>query len=164
MLVLKDNIHIQAPVERLFLLSTSLAIVQEDLGMRPVRGSGATRTEGLAVGGDQIRWEGWQLGMWHYHVSLIEVYEPYRFFRDSMVAGRFRMFQHDHEFTEIGGQVLLKDTVRFAMPFGPMGRKVGKHVMVPHIRRLLRRRFARLKRLAESNEWRAYLPSDAERD
>jgi hypothetical protein len=31
-------------------------------------------------------------------------------------------------------------------------------VMVPHIRRLLRRRFALLKRIAESEEWREYVP------
>jgi ligand-binding SRPBCC domain-containing protein len=38
-----------------------------------------------------------------------------------MVAGHFKSFRHDHEFTEIGGQVLLKDTIRFAMPLGALG-------------------------------------------
>jgi ligand-binding SRPBCC domain-containing protein len=75
-----------------------------------------------------------------------------------MVAGRFKSFQHDHEFTEIGGQVLLKDTVRFSLPLGLAGRLVGKYIMIPHIRNLMRRRFQLLKRIAESDEWRNYLP------
>jgi len=157
MFVVKDNTHILAPIERCFLLSTSLALVERELGMRPVAKGDATRTEGLVVGGDRIRWEGWRFGMPQVHVSLISAFEPYRYFQDRMISGRFKTFQHDHEFTEIGGQVLLKDTVRFAMPFGFAGRLVGKHVMVPHIRGLLQRRFALLKRIAESEEWRKYL-------
>lgn len=159
MFVIKDTIHIMAPIERVFLLSTSLALVERELKMRPVAKGGATRTEGLVVGGDRIRWEGWQLGLPQHHVSLISAYEPNRFFQDKMIAGRFKSFAHDHEFTEIGGQVLLKDTVRFAMPLGVAGRLVGKYVMIPHIRGLLVRRFQMLKRIAESEEWRQFVPS-----
>lgn len=158
MFVLKDSTHIAAPLERVFLLSCSLAIVERELGMHPVAGKGSSRTEGLVIGGDRIRWEGWQLGFWNYHVSLISAYEPYEFFQDTMIEGRFRAFQHDHHFAEIGGQVLLKDTVRFSLPFGILGRLVGKYIMVPHIAGLMRRRFALLKRIAESEEWREYLP------
>lgn len=157
MFTLKDSTHIAAPLERVFLLSCSVRIVEMQLGMHPVTRGGATRTEGLVVGGDRIRWEGWQLGFWNYHVSLISAYEPCRFFQDTMVEGRFQYFQHDHEFTEIGGQVLLKDTVRFSMPFGFAGRQAGKHILVPHIAGLLRRRYALLKRIAETQEWHAYL-------
>jgi ligand-binding SRPBCC domain-containing protein len=157
MFVLKDNIHIMAPIERCFLLSTSLAIVERELGMHPVASADTTRTSGLCAGGDRIRWEGWQLGMPQYHVSLISAFEPNRFFQDRMIAGRFKTFQHDHEFTEIGGQVLLKDIIRFSLPLGFAGRLVGKYVMMPHIQRLMHRRFQLLKRIAESDEWREYL-------
>ncbi len=160
MFVLKENAHVRAPLERVFLLSTSLAIVERELGMHPVAHGGATRTAGLVVGGDRVRWEGWQLGMPQYHVSLISQFEPLRFFQDTMIAGRFKFFQHDHEFTEIGGQVLLKDVIRFSMPFGALGKLVGKYVMVPHIRGLMQRRFALLRAIAETEEWRQYLPHE----
>ncbi len=127
--------------------------------MRPVAGKGGTRTDGLVVGGDRIRWEGWRLGLPQVHVSLISAFEPNRFFQDTMVAGRFKTFRHDHEFTEIGGQVLLKDVIRFSMPLGFAGRLVGKYIMVPHIHGLMARRFSLLKRIAESDEWRTYLPA-----
>ena len=159
MFVLKDSTHIAAPLQRVFLLSCSLAIVERELGMHPVAGPESTRTEGLVIGGDRIRWEGWQLGFRNYHVSLISAYEPYEFFQDSMVSGRFKFFQHDHYFTEIAGQVLLKDTVRFSLPWGLAGRWIGKRIMVPHIAGLMRRRFGLLKRIAESDEWRKYLPA-----
>lgn len=158
MYVVKDNTHINAPIERCFLLSTSIELVERELGMHPVAKGDATRTEGLVLGGDRIRWEGWQLGLPQYHVSLISAYEPYRYFQDRMIAGRFRTFQHDHEFTEIGGQTLLKDTIRFSMPMGFAGRIVAKRILIPHIRGLLHRRFSLLKRIAESGEWRKYLP------
>jgi hypothetical protein len=46
------------------------------------------------------------------------------------------------------------------MPFGLAGELVGRAILIPHIRGLLRRRFALLKRIAESpsEEWRSYLP------
>lgn len=126
--------------------------------MHPVAGGHGERTAGLVVGGDRIRWQGWQLGLPQYHVSLISAFEPNRHFQDKMIAGRFKSFLHDHKFTEIGGQILLKDTVRFSLPMGSAGRVIGRRIMIPHIRGLMQRRFRLLKRIAESEEWRKYLP------
>ena len=152
--LLRDEVRVQAPVERCFLLSTSLAIVEQELGLRPVRG----RTKGLVQGGDTVRWEGWQLGLPQFHESLIEGYQPFEFFRDRMIAGRFARFEHDHNFVaQNDGSVVMWDELRFAMPWGWLGELVGRWVMVPHIRGLMRRRFARLKRIAEGEEWRRYV-------
>src|SRR5271170_1050191 len=92
----RDEIAIQAPIERCFLLSTSVPLVQHELGMRPVHG----RTSGLVVAGDTVRWRGWKFGLPQLHQSLIERYEPPLFFRDRMIAGRFASFEHDHRFTD----------------------------------------------------------------
>jgi ligand-binding SRPBCC domain-containing protein len=154
MYVIKDSVHIIAPIERCFLLSTSIEVVGLTIGMKPVAG----KTRGLVVGDDRLEWRGWKFGLPQRHETLITKYVRPTFFQDSMVSGRFRTFEHDHEFIEIGGQVLLKDTVRFSLPFGGAGRLVGKYVMIPHIRGLLQRRFQLLKRIAESEEWREYLP------
>jgi hypothetical protein len=45
------------------------------------------------------------------------------------------------------------------MPYGPLGWLVGHLIMVPHINRLLRRRYDRLQQLLEGDGWREYLPS-----
>lgn len=155
MFTLRDSILIHAPIERCFALSTHLAIVESELGMRPVAG----RTSGLVTAGDTIRWEGKQLGFRNFHVSLIvpETWNPPHFFQDRMLAGRFRFFEHDHHFTETPQGTQLTDEVRFTMPLGPAGWIVGRTILIPHIRGLMHRRFHRLKRLAESDAWRDYL-------
>ena len=164
MFTLRDSILIHAPIERLFALSTSLAIVERELGMRPVASHTSeqkARTTGQVTAGDTVRWQGMQLGFPNHHVSLIsaDTWQPPLFFQDRRIAGRFRSFEHDHRFTQQpGGSVLLADEVRFTMPFGWPGRLVGRTVLIPHIRRLLRRRFRLLKHLAESGEWRQYIP------
>ena len=155
---LRDSIVIDAPIERCFRLSTSIEIVRKELGMTAVSG----RTSGLVTGGDTVRWQGWQLGFPNYHVSLISAFDAPNFFQDRMIAGRFRAFEHDHHFVETPEGVLLSDEVRFTMPLGIPGLIVGGAMLVPHIRGLLRRRFHLLKRIAESDEWRQYLPPNEE--
>src|SRR5271163_4655807 len=81
--VLRDEIVVRAPIERCFLLSTSIEIVEQELKMRPIRG----RTSGFVTGGDTVRWEGWRLGLPQFHESLIEQFELPVFFRDRMIAG-----------------------------------------------------------------------------
>ena len=152
---MRDEIAVHAPIERCFLLSTSIEIVEQELKMCPVRG----RTSGFVIGEDTIRWEGWQLCLPQFHESIIEHFEPPLFFRDRMIAGRFASFEHDHAFTKRDDRsVLLQDEVRFTMPWGWLGNIIGERLLLPHIRGLMRRRFARLKRIAESEEWRKYLP------
>lgn len=152
--VLNDEMVVRAPVERCFLLSTSVAIVKRELGMRPVSG----RTSGLVTGGDTVLWKGWQLGLPQFHQSLIEAFQPPVFFRDRMIAGRFASFEHDHRFEDReDGTVLLADQVRFSMPLGFLGAGAGAWLLTPHIRGLMRRRFKLLKGIAEGEEWRKYL-------
>jgi ligand-binding SRPBCC domain-containing protein len=154
MFVIKDNIHINAPIERCFLLSTSVDLAARTLGMRAVAG----KTSGLLAAGERVEWSGWKFGLPQRHESLITQYHPPAFFQHSMATGRFRVFRYDHEFTEMDGQTLVKDVVRFSMPFGPFGKLAGKQILIPHIRALIHRRFALLKYVAETEEWRKYLP------
>jgi ligand-binding SRPBCC domain-containing protein len=156
MFIVSDKIHINAPIERCFLLSTSLELVAQTLKMRLVE-SGSIRTSGLVVGGDRLLWRGWVFGLPQLHETLITKYERPNFFQDTMGRGRFKQFQHDHFFTEIGGRTLLKDKVRFSLPLGAVTRPLARFVVMPHVSRLLRRRLELLKRVAESDEWKQYL-------
>lgn len=159
MFSLRHGLLIQAPIERCFALSTHLAVVERELGMHPVEG----RIGGLVTGGDTVRWEGIRLGFANYHVSLVvpETWNPPYFFQDRMLAGRFNSFEHDHRFIETESGTFLDDCVRFTMPLGWAGEVVGRVILVPHILGLMRRRFNLLKHLAETEEWREYLPSYA---
>ena len=155
--MLRDEVIVHAPLERCFLLSTSVEIVRCELKMEPREG----RTSGLVRDGDTVLWKGWKYGLPQYHRSLIEDYRPYEFFRDRMIAGRFRSFEHDHSFRVLpDGSVRMQDEVRFRMRWGWFGEAVGRMLMAPDIRRLMRRRFALLKTIAEGDDWRKFLPAD----
>jgi ligand-binding SRPBCC domain-containing protein len=155
---LRESITIHAPIERCFLLSTHLAIVQQELGMRPVQRSNKGRIEGFVQDQDTIRWQGWKFGLPQFHESLIEAFDPPHFFRDRMIAGRFRSFEHDHAFEELAdGSTRLIDELRFIMPFGRLGDLAGAVLLSPHIHNLIRRRFQRLRHIAESDAWQQYL-------
>jgi ligand-binding SRPBCC domain-containing protein len=157
--IVSDSIHVNAPIERCFLLSTNLKLVADALGMRPdVRG--VRGPDGTVIGGDRVVWHGWKFGLPQVHESLITRYQRPEFFQDTMVRGRFKRYQHDHHLTEIGGWTLLVDKLRFSLTMGPVGKQVARHVMVPYISKLLRRRMLVLKRVAESEEWRRYLKED----
>jgi ligand-binding SRPBCC domain-containing protein len=152
--LLRDGIAVYAPIERCFQLSTSLALVELDLKMRPVSG----RTSGFVAAGDKVLWRGWKFGLPQMHHSLIDAFDPPLFFRDRMIAGRFATFQHEHRFiAQHDGGVLLRDEIRFSLRWGVLGVGACRLLLLPHVRRLLHTRLARIKRLAESEEWRRYL-------
>lgn len=157
MFVVSDRIHVNAPIERCFLLSTSLELVKHSLKMNLVP-SESTRTSGLVQDGDRLMWRGWAFGLPHRHESVITKYERPDFFQDSMEQGRFKRFQHDHFFTEISGRTLLNDKIRFSLPMSGLTRPLGRFVVTPHVSRMLRHRLELLKRVAESEEWKQYLP------
>ncbi len=156
---LRGDATVHAPIDRCFQLTCCIALVREELGMEPVQG----RTSGLVQANDTVRWEGWQLGMRHFHVTHISGYIRPVFLQDTMLDGRFRTFQHDHHLRALpDGTTQLQDELRFTLPFGPVGRATGRIVMVPHILRLMQKRFARIRRIAESDDWRRYLPGDTD--
>jgi ligand-binding SRPBCC domain-containing protein len=157
MFTISDSIHINAPIERCFLLSTNIELVGKTLGMKPIEG----KTKGLIVSGDKLMWAGWKFGFPQMHESLVTQYERPTYFQDTMGRGRFKKFQHDHRLYYMDGRTVLNDKIRFSMPLAFAGRGVAHTILVPYISRLLRRRMKLLKRIAESNEWRRYLPEGA---
>ena len=154
MFIVRHHLLVRAPMRRVFALATSVEVVEHELHMTPVEG----RTSGLVQAGDVIRWEGLQLGFQNYHVSQIRNFDPPHFCTDHMMAGRFRSFEHDHSLTPSSGGTLMRDEIRFALRFGPVGRAVGAFVLCPHIAKLLHRRFRLIQRLAEGEGWRQYVP------
>ena len=173
--IVRESIRIHAPIDRLFQLSTSLALVQQTLGMHPVD-TGALNglTSGHVVANSRVVWRGWKFGLPTQHHTLITGFIPPHqtltpkptaeaFFQDTQERGRFAFFQHDHHFTELTDPATnapiteLRDEVRFTLPFGPLGRIAALLLLQPTIRRLCRKRFALLKNLAEGDGWRTFV-------
>jgi ligand-binding SRPBCC domain-containing protein len=166
LVLLQESVTIDAPIERCFALSTRIELVQQTLGMRPVDGV----TSGHISAGSQVLWSGWKFGLPTRHHTLITGFDPPHqpvdspareaFFQDTQLRGRFAFFQHDHHFTQRSGSETteLHDEIRFRLPFGALGGFVATHIVAPHALKLARKRFALLKRIAESGaDWQRYV-------
>lgn len=150
---------IAAPPERCFLLSLSI-----DLHM-----ASTTPTRECAIGGvthgligpnQTVTWRGRHFGLMLEHTSLIDRYDPPLYFRDVMIKGHFRSFEHEHFFeaTE-GGDTVMRDRLRFAAPALLLGWLAEGLILRDYLTRFLRERDAVIKRIAESSsgEWQQYL-------
>ena len=55
-------------------------------------------------------------------LTRIEVWEPGVRFVDQQMRGPYALWHHTHDFEATGdGRTLMRDTVRYAIPFGPLG-------------------------------------------
>lgn len=72
---------------------------------------GAVFEYSVRVMGIRMRWK-----------SLISEYKPPFRFIDEQVKGPYTLWHHTHTFTEVHGGTLIGDEVRYAMPFGIVGR------------------------------------------
>jgi ligand-binding SRPBCC domain-containing protein len=140
---------IAAPRERCFDLARDL-----DLHLRSMRASGeravAGRTSGLIGLNEEVTWEARHFGVWHRHSARITAFKRPEHFRDSMVRGRFRTFEHDHYFTERGGETRMRDVIEFASPLGWIGRLVDVAFLSRYLHRLIVERNRVIKEAAEA--------------
>jgi ligand-binding SRPBCC domain-containing protein len=149
--------NIGAPVERCFDLSRSI-----DLHMASTDWAGERAIAGVTsglIGLDQeVTWQGRHFGFRIQHTSRISALDRPRHFQDCMVRGAFHSFCHDHYFESTSGQTRMRDLMVFAAPYGLLGSLV-EGTLDRHMRSLLDRRNRCIKRVAESDEWRVFLPT-----
>ncbi len=153
---------IHAPVERVFDLARSL-----DLHAASTVGTGeravAGKTTGLFGPGDEVTWQARHLGVWQRLTSRMSGYDRPRHFRDSMVRGAFRRFDHDHYFAAAGSDAtVMRDVFDFDSPLGPLGQLANFLFLTRYMRKFLMIRNATLKAVAESSDrWQPYLLIDS---
>lgn len=99
--------------------------------------------------GDEVEFEGRHLGVRQRLRARIESFDRPRQFRDVMVRGAFRSFVHDHVFEPSAGGTLMRDRLRFAAPFWPLGAAVERLVLRPYLARLIAARGQEIKTAAE---------------
>ena len=79
---------------------------------RPIEmGPGALIEYRLRLHGLPVRWK-----------TRIEAFDPPHTFVDQQISGPYRLWHHTHVFEPDGrGGTLMRDRVRYALPFGPFG-------------------------------------------
>ena len=118
-------------------------------------------TCGLIGFGEEVVWEAD-----HFHIrfrlkSKITAFEPPYHFRDSMIDGPFKFFEHDHYFSQDDTATTMKDVFCFEAPFGLIGRLVDAIILVRYLRRFLVKRNRFIKNVAESDKWMVFLNSNS---
>lgn len=82
-------------------------VTQGEIGIRP----GTLYEYRLRLHGLPVRW-----------LTRIESWEPGRRFTDVQVRGPYRLWCHTHTFQPDEHGTRMLDAVRYALPFGPVGR------------------------------------------
>ena len=149
--VIKIETRIDAPIETVFDLARSIDLhVQSTAQTNEKAVAGCTT--GLISLGESVTWEATHFGVKQRLATKIVQFDRPRHFRDSMVSGAFKRFDHDHHFETIAGQTLMKDTFDYTSPFGIIGRIADFMFLERYMSRLLRTRNGHIKSVAESGK------------
>ena len=149
--------RIAAPPERCFDLSRSIDLHRVSTAATGEEAVGGV-TSGLIGPGEEVTWRARHLGVRRTLTTRIVSFDRPRHFRDSMVRGAFRRFDHDHFFEPDGDGTLMRDVFDYHAPGGPIGRLAERLFLTRYMRRFLDERNRVVKQVAESDGWRAYLP------
>jgi len=156
--VIDITTKINAPIQRVFDLSRSV-----DLHTASTAHTGERSVGGVASGlmslGQEVTWRARHLGIWQHLTSRITAFDPPVHFRDSLVRGAFRHFDHDHFFAEHGGTTVMRDVFEFTSPLGVLGRLADFLFLTRYMRNLLLTRNELIRVTAETDQWRLYLPN-----
>ena len=160
MVHLEEITVIQAPVERCFDLARSVEVhLAGNIHCGEMAVASAGITSGLIGLGQRVTWRAKHFGFWHQLTSEITVMESPTHFQDAMITGIFRWMRHDHFFRRLpSGKTEMTDVFCFAAPLPLLGRVAELTFLGRYMKALLGERNMALKRIAESDEWRSYLP------
>ncbi len=155
-MILQFESRVQAPIERCFDLSRDITLHKS---LQPPHEAVAGVTAGVIGKGETVTWRARILGAPVTHTSLIDEYERPTYFRDVMVKGAFKSYQHQHYLEQNGDYTLMRDVVTVFAPLGPLGRLAESIYIKRFLTQILGSRNEVLKRVAESEEWKKYIGS-----
>lgn len=136
---------IAAPVGDCFALSLSVEAHAASMRASREQAIGGV-TSGVMRLGDSVTWRARHFGIAFRMTSAITEYQPASRFVDEQQHGPFRLWWHEHTFTDVAnGQTKMIDVVRFQSPFGLLGYLADSLVLGRYMPRLLRQRNAWLK-------------------
>ncbi len=139
---------IHAPRERVFDLARNIDLHLESTAHTKEKAV-AGRTAGLIEMGEEVTWEATHFGIRQRLSSRITKFDKPSHFRDSMVKGAFKRFDHDHDFLKHPEGTLMVDRFDFESPLGILGKVADHLVLKRYLTRLLQIRNELIKSTAE---------------
>jgi ligand-binding SRPBCC domain-containing protein len=157
MLIIKLKTEINAPIERVFDLARSIDLHKDSMSKYKEKAVAGTAS-GLINLNETVTWEATHFGVRQRLTSKITAFERPHYFRDSMISGAFKRFDHDHYFESRGEKTLVKDMFDYDSPLGFLGKIADVLLVESHMREMLEERNQIIKAAAESPDWRRFLP------
>ena len=145
-------VEIDAPPERCFDLARDVEAHVQSASRTRERAVGGITT-GLLGLGDTVTWHALHFGFPWRLTAQITRYDRPRLFEDRMLRGPFHALIHTHRFEPAdaaGARTLMTDTLRYAVPLGPLGALADRLFLTRHMRDFLLDRAQFLKRAAEA--------------
>lgn len=93
--IIKIEIKIDAPIERVFDLARCIDLHTESMSSSKEKAI-VGKTKGLIDIDETVTWEAVHFGVKQKLTSKIMIFERPHRFRDSMIKGAFKRFDHDH--------------------------------------------------------------------
>lgn len=154
--VITIETKINAPIERVFDLSRCIDLHEATMTKHREKAVAGVM-KGLISLDETVTWEAVHFGVRQNLTSKITAYNRPHHFRDSLVSGAFKRFDHDHFFVELGGAILMRDVFDYDSPYRFFGRIADLLFLENYMRNLLAERNELIKTIAESDEWRKFL-------
>ena len=154
--VIKLEIEINAPIERVFDLARCIDLHVETMGQSDEKAIGG-KTAGLINLGETVTWQATHFGVRQKLTSKITAFDRPHHFRDEMQKGAFKRFTHDHYFEEISGKTLMRDVFVFESPFWIFGKIADALFLEKYMTRILKERNLWLKKVAEGENRRKFI-------
>lgn len=154
--VIKLETKINAPIERCFLLATSLDLHMDSVSKTKEKAIAGV-TSGLIKLNETVTWRAKHFGFQQHLTSKITEYKHPEFFVDEMVSGPFRKLHHRHLFKDENGFTLMTDIFHFEAPFGILGKLAEKLFLTKYLRHFLIERNNFLKKTAEGPHYQKYI-------
>jgi ligand-binding SRPBCC domain-containing protein len=155
--VITLTLRIAAPIDVVFDLARSIDLHLESTAQTNERAV-AGRTSGLIGLGEEVTWEATHFCIRQRLTSKILQFDRPHHFRDSMVSGAFKRFDHDHHFVADGQGTVMTDTFDYTAPLGLLGRLADGMFLKRYMRNLLSQRNQIIKRVGESGDLVRFKP------
>ena len=147
---------VDAPIEIAFDLSRSIefhAYTQAHRNEVAIEG----KTSGLINLGETVTWSAKHFGISQkLSVEITKFNRPYTF-RDTMIKGAFKRFDHDHIFEQHNGLVKITDIFDYESPFSFFGKVFDFIILKRYMTNFSAQRNRAIKRAIESDKWRDFL-------
>ena len=147
---------INAPVERVFDLARCIDLHEATMTKHDERAIAGVM-KGLINLDETVTWEAVHFGVRQKLTSKITIYDRPHHFRDSLVSGAFKRFDHDHFFEKKDGATIMRDLFDYDSPYSVFGAIADRLFLESYMRKLLEERNVLIKKIAESDDWKRFL-------